>query len=477
MSRALSNVLDFDQQRRRQSDAASTAAEDVLIFERVEDGFALVGGTGQRAGWVGIVKLRVEDDGLVGNAWRRGMAERLSNRGLKHVAGPYYARHAVAVPVGQRHVVVFGGKRPIAPNDSELVRMAAAEVDRTHGVSADKLLADELELVHALRALMAYRPMIVRDTVRHIATVAGQALSCEVAVVRLEIDGQPLVEGLDLRSGSALTNPDAGGHLASMGKEPRIEQAALPDPDLFGLAVASHLTLPITGDVAGALALGHTIARARGFTSLCQRIGRAIADAAELLISQARAREQLAAERDLLARLVRTDALTGGPNRRAWDDEVAEWHSNADHSEAYVLSCDLDGLKAVNDRFGHASGDALIRGASNLLRASVRESDLVARVGGDEFVVLVVPADSTAVRRVIARVRRAQRVWRVTEHGLIPQLSIGHARVSADGDLEVARVAADRAMYASKRRRRRAPTPPAARRASDVRGLKVRRPD
>jgi diguanylate cyclase (GGDEF)-like protein len=259
--------------------------------------------------------------------------------------------------------------------------------------------------------------------------------------------------------------------------EPRIEQAAPPDPDIFGLPVASHLTLPIAGDVGGTLALGHTLARARGFTSLCQRIGRAIADAAELLISQAHAREQLAAERDLLARLVRTDALTGGGNRRAWDDMVAAWRSEAAHGAAFVLSCDLDGLKAANDRFGHAVGDALIRGASNLLTSSVRDGDLVARVGGDEFVVLLAPADAAGARRAVARVRRAQRASRVTEYGLAPQLSIGLAEV-VDGDLEAARAAADRSMYASKRRRAHAQSQASVRRTSDRRiGATLPRPE
>jgi diguanylate cyclase (GGDEF)-like protein len=352
--------------------------------------------------------------------------------------------------------VVFGGGRPILAPDSQLVRWAAREVDGSHGVSADKLLADELELVHAIRALMSYRAESVRDTVRHIATVAGQALSCEVAVVRVELEGEALVEGLDLRSSLPLPHPDAGGYLAVASAEPRIEQAAPPDPDIFGLPVASHLTLPLAGDVGGALALGHTIGRARGFTSLCQRIGRAIAEAAELLISQARAREQLAAERDLLTQLVRVDPLTGGANRRAWDDEVAAWRAKSTHPPAYVLSCDLDGLKVVNDRFGHAAGDAVIRGASNLLRSSVRNGDLVARVGGDEFVVLLA-ADATIAHRVVARARRAQRAWRVTEHGLAPSMSIGLAEV-ANGDLEAALAAADLAMYANKRRRSGAPS-------------------
>lgn len=437
------------------SEGATDEFDDVLIFEHVGPGFALIGGTGQRAGWAGIVDLDADDDSLVRRAWATGTSERLSSRRLAQVAGPYYARHAVAVPVGQRHVVVFGAKRPILLGETRLVRLAAIEIDHSHGVAADKLLADELELVHALRALMAYRPTTVRDTVRHIAAVAGQALSCEVAVIRLELDGAPLVEGLDLRSSSALANPDSGGDLAGIGSEPRVEQAAPRDPDLFGVAVASHLILPIAGEAGGALALGHTVARARGFTSLCQRIGRAIADGAELLISQARAREQLAAERDLLARLVRTDALTGGANRRAWDDEVAAWRSGGSDQDAFVLSCDLDGLKAVNDRFGHGAGDALIRGASNLLRSCVREGDLVARVGGDEFAVLLAPADLPAARRVTARIRRAQRAWRVTEHGLAPRLSIGVAPV-VDRDVEAARCTADRAMYANKRRQSQA---------------------
>lgn len=432
--------------------AVQSIADDVLVFEHIDAGFTLVGGTGERAGWAGIVELGVHDDGLVGRAWRRGTAERLGGRQPAHVAGPYYARYAVAVPVGQRHVVVYGSRRPIVASDSQLVRLAATEVDHTDGVSADKLLADELELVHALRALMAYRPTTVRETVRHIATVAGQALSCEVAVIRLEIDGQPLVEGLDLRSSASLPHPDTSGHLAAVGSEPRIAQAAVAEPDIFGVAVASHLTLPIAGEAGGALALGHTVARARGFTSLCQRIGRAIADAAELLISQAHAREQLAAERDLLERLVRTDPLTGGANRRAWDDEVAAWRAGTSHPETHVLSCDLDGLKRVNDRFGHAIGDALIRGASTLLRSSVREGDLVARVGGDEFVVMLSGANAATATAVVARVRRAERASRVTEHGLRLRLSVGVAKV-IDGDLEGARCAADLAMYQQKRRR------------------------
>jgi hypothetical protein len=95
--------------------SVSAAAADVLIFERVDQGFVLVGGAGRRAGWAGIVELGEIDDGLVGQEWRRGLAARMTAPRLTHVAGPYYAQHAVAVPVGQDHVVVTG---EISPSSS-----------------------------------------------------------------------------------------------------------------------------------------------------------------------------------------------------------------------------------------------------------------------------------------------------------------------------------------------------------------------
>lgn len=429
---------------------------DVLVFEHREDGFTLVGGSGRGAGWAGIVELDLAEAVLVGAAWRRGTAERIAGVNPVQIAGPYYARHAVAVPVGHEHVVVFGSNEPILARDSELVERAARAATDSHGVSADKLLADELEVVQALRSLTAYQPLTVRDTARHIATVAGQALSCEVAVIRIEIDERALVEGLDLRSMSALANPDTSGHLATMvgSRWPVIEQVAPTDPDVFGVDVASRMLLPLAGDGTGALALGHATTTARGFTSLCQRIGRAIADASEILISQARAREQLATERELLTRLLETDALTGVANRRAWEDIVSAWTAGRNVSDASVISCDVDGLKAANDRYGHDAGDAIIRGAASLLRSCVRETDVVARIGGDEFAVLVAPADVDSAGRIVARIRRAQKGWRVTEHGLQVRLSVGAARI-VGGDIVGAFALADRSMYATKRRRAR----------------------
>lgn len=108
----------------------------------------------------------------------------------------------------------------------------------------------------------------------------------------------------------------------------------------------------------------------------------------------------------------------------------------------------------VNDRYGHPVGDAVIRGAANLLRTATREGDTVARVGGDEFLVLLPAIDAEGAARVARRIRDNVRRWRATEYGLTPQLSIGWSVSSDDGPAgTIAR--ADRRMYALKRGRAR----------------------
>ena len=105
--------------------------------------------------------------------------------------------------------------------------------------------------------------------------------------------------------------------------------------------------------------------------------------------------EQLRFERDLHALAVRDD-LTGLHNRRGFtlfaDQEIARARRYG-HS-AFLLFADLNGLKAINDEFGHAAGDHALRVMSRALRSVVRESDVVARWGGDEFVALVFQSEA-----------------------------------------------------------------------------------
>lgn len=103
--------------------------DDVLVFSHSDDGFALIGGSGRGVGWAGIVDLEPADDSLVGRAWQAGTPTRQASARARHVAGPYHARHAVAVPVGERYVVVFGSHRPIRLPDPQIVRAAVDAVD------------------------------------------------------------------------------------------------------------------------------------------------------------------------------------------------------------------------------------------------------------------------------------------------------------------------------------------------------------
>jgi diguanylate cyclase (GGDEF)-like protein len=433
-------------------------AEDVMVFEARPDGFRLIGGKGRGAGWADIVEIRLADNPTFAQAWKRAMPVRVSSAMPTHVVGPYWATDAVLVPVGHAHLVVFGGPSVRKVSDAVLVGEAAHAVASTGSVSAEKLLADELELVHAMRELTTYQPTDLRETARHIATVAARALSCDVAAVRVQSGERATLEVVRLGSGEGvdadpqMAGRDAGEFLeaAAAMTDAVVEQTVGPDPEVWKQQVVSRMTLPIGPEFdLGALALGHAQGHERGFTSLCQRIGRALAQSAEQLLNQAIAHEQLTAERHSFQRATLTDPLTGIGNRAAWEAALVA-PPRATASGAYaVISADLDGLKYINDHYGHGAGDAVIRGAADMLLSTLRAGDVLCRVGGDEFLALLPDVDATAVREVVRRIERAMASWRLTEHGLMPRLSLGWAVF--DGDWPQTVRAADRRMYSVKR--------------------------
>jgi len=102
-----------------------------------------------------------------------------------------------------------------------------------------------------------------------------------------------------------------------------------------------------------------------------------------------------------------TDSLTGLANRRALCRRVAQAGGSARRLGAIVV--DLDGLKRVNDTHGHDAGDELIRAAAQALTSAVRCADLVARTGGDEFVILAPVPGRAELRGLAVRVRRSLR--------------------------------------------------------------------
>ena len=152
------------------------------------------------------------------------------------------------------------------------------------------------------------------------------------------------------------------------------------------------------------------------------------------------------------------DALTGLPNRAHFLQRLRAMCEREDRSDPFaVLFLDLDGFKDINDRHGHATGDAVLREVAADLRARLREGDFIARLGGDEFVVLLpglrdgardVPAVAADLGRALARRRPVEGV------PLGIQASIGWV-VQAPGSSASALLArADAAMYREKKMRR-----------------------
>jgi diguanylate cyclase (GGDEF)-like protein len=106
------------------------------------------------------------------------------------------------------------------------------------------------------------------------------------------------------------------------------------------------------------------------------------------------------------------DPLTGLPNRRAWDKALARRHQNVSQegasSSVLVLAIfDLDDFKQVNEKFGHATGDSVLKTAGSALIGSLRQGDLVTRLGGDEFGLLMTIPQKPAAGVIIERVRNA----------------------------------------------------------------------
>jgi diguanylate cyclase (GGDEF)-like protein len=161
--------------------------------------------------------------------------------------------------------------------------------------------------------------------------------------------------------------------------------------------------------------------------------------------------------RDLAQHLSETDELTGLPNMRAFSVAIASEKSKADRDGTAfsVLMIDADDLKPVNDDYGHEVGNQLIQHLVDIIRKSLRTSDVIARYGGDEFVVLLPGTPHERSMEVAERIRYAieHTVFYCTDKDRINvTASIGCASypdTAKDTDELLAR--ADEAMYDSKR--------------------------
>lgn len=161
---------------------------------------------------------------------------------------------------------------------------------------------------------------------------------------------------------------------------------------------------------------------------------------------------------EMMRRLSLTDELTGLYNRRGFialaEQQLKFVRSKRTGKEVSLFYADMDGLKQINDRFGHEAGSQAIAQVAEVLKKTFRETDILARIGGDEFTVLAVEASAGDDRVIKARLQENIRRYNEAGGRAYPlSLSIGVAQVDEAGaaSVEDLLTRADQAMYAQKR--------------------------
>jgi diguanylate cyclase (GGDEF)-like protein/putative nucleotidyltransferase with HDIG domain len=448
--------------------AAALGAEDLFIFQRVAaDVFSHLGGVGRGDGWAGNIELRSREERHFLAALERGEPHRLSMPETGRIVGPYYGRSAVIVPCPDDVVVVFGSSSEILGQASptEAAELAGRAAEPIHEVSTAKRLADEIEVLDAVRAITTVTVDGVEPTLRTIAERAAAALSCEFGAMILTEPGPESRVGWADRGWAPGPDDRLPEILAAFAAEarglPLLVQDAGAEPDAAPSltaqpGVSSLLALPIGSPPLAILVVVHADPMPRGFTALCQRVARSVSEAAEIVVRRSVAHERLTAENADLARRVRTDALTGVASRAAWEEtlEREELHRARSGASVAVAIFDVDSLKQVNDRYGHLAGDGLLRTCARILAANSRATDFVARIGGDEFGVLLRYSDAESAGAWCRRVHEALR--EADSSGPPLAVSSGFACAPPMPSVTAACAQADAQMYAARADRRAA---------------------
>ena len=206
---------------------------------------------------------------------------------------------------------------------------------------------------------------------------------------------------------------------------------------------AQYSCLPL---VAGGDSIGALFLEPDGGSIIDVTVLRAAADRVALSLATRRVLETA-------QRQATTDGLTGLHNRHFLTEQLRLLHSLATrHGQPYsVIAMDVDGLKRVNDTYGHEQGDLALRGLANIMRRTVRASDIAVRTGGDEFLVLMAKSTLEEAKIAAERLREAIEAQGRSDPRMAITVSAGVAGWRAGRSVEQVLAAADLALYAAKR--------------------------
>jgi diguanylate cyclase (GGDEF)-like protein/putative nucleotidyltransferase with HDIG domain len=261
-------------------------------------------------------------------------------------------------------------------------------------------------------------------------------------------DNYRLFSSLRIPFGDGLSGWVAQNKKPIVNGNPSVEPGYLNDPEKFS-TLRSALAVPLEGvsGVIGVLALYR--AENNAFTTDHLRILLAVSGKMALAIENALKYQQAESS-------ATTDYLTGLPNARSLflqlDRELAR--CKRDNASLTLMVCDMNGFKKINDRFGHLEGNRVLRLFAQALKDSCREYDYVARMGGDEFVVIAPGLAADAAAKKIEQLRPLARQAGFDVCGEdILSLSVGMAVSPDDGnDAEQLLTQADRRMYVEKQK-------------------------
>jgi diguanylate cyclase (GGDEF)-like protein len=258
-----------------------------------------------------------------------------------------------------------------------------------------------------------------------------------------------LFSSLEIPIGEGLSGWVAENRKPILNGNPSMEPAYLANPGKVS-TLHSALAVPLEG-------LGGTIGVMTLYRSESDAFSR---DHLRILLAIS-SKVSLAVENALIFRQVEdsatTDYLSGLPNARSLflrlDSELARCKRGGE--PLCVVVCDLDGFKQINDRFGHLEGNKVLRLVAEALRSRCREYDYVARMGGDEFVLLLPGSDRRSIHNRIAEIQQIS-IGAGMQAGSGVSMSLGEAYYPENGsDAEELLAAADRRMYKAKQLRKK----------------------
>ena len=297
----------------------------------------------------------------------------------------------------------------------------------------------------------------LKRLIPHNTMAVYRIVSDKLSVEFVSGDEARMLGALNIPVGEGLSGWVAKNSQAIVNGNPSVEPGYLNDARIFSL-LRSALSVPLlgtTGEVVGVLTLYE--AAKDSFSRDHLRILQAVSSKLGLTIENS-VKFRRAEDNATL------DFLTGLANARSLfvqlEHEVTR--CAASDSPLVVLVGDLNGFKLVNDRLGHLEGNRLLQITAAALRSECRTQDFVARMGGDEFVVILPDVDFNHAGAVAERFAKAvERAWLTSdggaESGIDLSLSVGSAHLGRDGRTpEELLASADRRMYAVKAERKRA---------------------